>query len=332
MSDHFDELEEKLRQLETIPLVTTLAQDRPAETKSGSAIERQSQVQPDSRTSQLKRHGGIDSASEDVLAVPPRSGWTAGLPSGLFFRRRGARQRALQAQAVSEYQNHLTQLLGSFIDDARRQLEALSEQWVPSFQMRMEKSIESSARNLSTELMNSLQQQVRVTAFMADVSPMWAGPESGEPTRVPDERQETVGVRPLLVDEVLQKRLMQAFSPVVDDVQAKSVAFLERVTAHLHCAVRTFGEKASSHVAEEFQRIAAEVFQSEAEHVQNLQSDPGTTDRNGQLAARENQAAGMQQRPTRPEGVPPISGTAQRDVKFVPATYGRALVWNPFQR
>lgn len=325
MSNHFDELEEKLRELETIPLVSPGGQARAEDPETVRSAAASSSVQRNSRTPEAGReqeclsecHDETEPGSLRMPARSRRSGWVARVISNASERKTRNRLRILEDQAITECRERMRQALGEFVEDARRQLEALSGQWVPSFQLRMEKSIETSVRILTSQLTQSLEQQFQAAGLLALLAPISVGTQVTESASAEREIQESLAVEPFRFDQRVEKQLVQAFTPVVEEIQAKSAAFLDRLTVQLHSAARAFGAKATKHAAERFQRIAVEVLQREARHLQGVQGESTGSARNLLFAAIEEPSADVQgqQHNARPKAVAPTGREPDQPTK-----------------
>jgi hypothetical protein len=300
MTNHFEELEEKLRELETMPLASTPVRNSPEE--AIPSVEEQGSVGAGTRPADAERqnssfpesHGKTDFASEAAPAAAQRSEPAATVPSGIFSWRRRSRARTLEDQLVLEWQNRTTQLLESFAEDARRQLDRLSDWWVVSFQSRMEHAIDASVRNVTAELTRSLQEQIRASGLVALREPISSGPGSTGRGASACDGQETKEVGLPLVEASEQERLLKTFTRVIEDLQAKSAALLNQVAMQLPSVTRASDNTAGR--AEEDRPIDTQ------------QPGPGL------------------------EGIVARSPTSQQSVmKIAHASDADALVWNPFQ-
>lgn len=271
MSNRFEEIEEQLKQLETIPLVSAGA--RATEIESFSAPERSEAVP--AKVQKVRENGQNPRQPErahqvEVVHQPPEaaSGLLARTLSSVLGLCRWSwkiRLKSLEDQVLAECQERMREVVGDVIEDARRQLEVLTNELVPTFRTRLEKSINNSARSLASQLASQGEKPGGITdrssAPLGSMSPeespakTWhEGPrkcESSDP-------EHPVG------DESIQQQLAYAFSPVVEEIQNNSAAFLDHLNLQLHSTLRAFGEKATRHAAEEFGRIAVEVLQDES--------------------------------------------------------------------
>jgi hypothetical protein len=270
MSDRFQELEEQLEQLETIPLVSTGAEDRAARRALSAPGAAQRPLQ--SKTEQFNPADSPHCQVSETRSRPQPESEREADSSGplrrlasavLHLRRRGqgAQFQALEDQAVTQCQERMQQVVGRIVEDARRQLEGLANELVPTFQTRVEKSTENSVGSLKSELTKQLeppvQSQSRGIIFrpipeqddLAEMEGEWSKAKASTHAEYPVDA------------ESIEKQLAEAFSPVVEDIQLKSAAFLDRLNVQLHSTLQAFGERATKHAAEEFGRIAVEVLE-----------------------------------------------------------------------
>jgi hypothetical protein len=313
MTNRFEELEEQLKQLDTIPLVSAgiqgpapASQEIPAASAPATipiAIHNFNENEEAPQQSRLRDE--CKSVEPEPKQPVAASGLLARVGSavfGLFGWRSSTRLRALEDRALAECQERMREVVGSVIEDARRQLEALTNELLPSLQVRLEKSTENSVKEVSSQFAEQLEHQVQAATLRAvAIAPTL---QSGEPV-------ETIGgwrnnrasaeVDQLADAESLQAQLTQAFTPVVKEIELKSAAFLDHLNLQLHGTLRAFGEKATKHAAEEFGRIAVEVLKAEVGRLQTpsngcrmaagiIGSAPPTPSRNVAKLDRERQA------------------------------------------
>jgi hypothetical protein len=282
MKNRFEELEEQLEQLETIPLVSAGVQ--------GTAAASQELAAATAPRTIPKAIGNVNAeAAQQALlrdehkSVEPEptqptnsNGFLTRLVSTLFGFTRwksSSRLQALEDQALAECQERMREVVGGVIKDARKQLEVLTDELVPTLQTRLEKSTENSVEALSSQFAKQLEQQVQAATrrTLAITPPL----QSREPAETMGERRNdpaSAEVERLANGESIQAQLAQAFAPVVQEIQVRSAAFLDHLNLQLHNTLRAFGEKATKHAAEEFSRIAVEVLKAEARRLQTPQN------------------------------------------------------------
>jgi hypothetical protein len=275
MSNRFDELEEKLRRLETVPIVSAGAQVRVAGPEEILPRNGHGALQSKSRapvaagpedSALSERDGKLKRRAGNPIAASGLVGKVARMLSDLSALGWKRQVRVLQDQEIAQFQQRMHDAAGGAVKDARRQLEALADELAPSLQRRMENSV----RTFATQLIRSVEHNIHgatqqnppaaqpsMTAETADTACEWSN--TGE----------TLATGVCSEEEAVQKRLMQAFAPVVEEIQVKSTAFLDHINLQLHHTLQAFGEKATKHAAEQFQKIAVEVLQREAERLQN---------------------------------------------------------------
>jgi hypothetical protein len=309
MRDRFDELEDQLRQLDTIPLTPAEAdasrKEVTAETEEPLPLESASQAlrperEPDSSPagsersvtgtkevgnsndpgplpgrSQIPAEGKSNNSAQascyvkpepqsEVPSAPPRPlGWLAGAISDLSTRRLKSRVRVMEDQAISECQERMRQAVGEVIQDAQRQLESLAGQLVPSVQGHVEKSTENSRRTLESRLGGSMMANVQSSQHTVNIVSESDVVQTEETACKPPRMQVNIAPQMALNGDEIHKRLLEAFVPVVEEIQAKTEAFLDHLNLQVKDTLRAFAEKATKHAAEEFQRIAVEVLQRE---------------------------------------------------------------------
>ena len=283
MTSRFEELEEQLKRLETIPLVSAGIQD-PA--PAGQALPAASAPPPISvATRDLKGEPAQQPRLRDERkAVEPEhkrriaaSGLLARVGSAVFGRsgsRPSTQFPASEDQALAHCQERMREVVDSVIEDARKQLEALTDELIPTLQMRLEKSTENSVKEVSSQFAKQLEHQVEAATLRADaITPALQSGESAETMGEWRNDLASAEVERLVDAESIQEQLTQAFTPVVKEIQLKSAAFLDHLNLQLHSTLRAFGEKATKHAAEEFGRIAIEVLKAEARRLQTPQND-----------------------------------------------------------
>jgi hypothetical protein len=271
MSNRFEDLEEQLKRLETIPLVATATQghaaegqvpwaaggQRPIPTKTQNSNGETAQ---DSRLS--KGHDEIEPEREEAPAASGPLARVARVVLRLCGWEWRTQLRALQDQAVTDCQDRMREVVGNVIEDARRQLEGLTNELVPSLQMRLEKSMETSVGTLTSQLPKQPEEQVQSATGRGGVpTSVLEREEAAETVREWRKTRETTEAEQTVDGDRIQQQLTEAFGPVVEEIQLKSAAFLDRLNVQLHSALQAFGEKATKHAAEEFARIAIEVLQ-----------------------------------------------------------------------
>lgn len=270
MSNRFEEIEEQLKQLETIPLVSAGARPRTKEIESFSAAER-SELAP-AKIQNVKDKGHYPGQPEKVhqgVAVrqspEAASGRLARAASRVidFCRWRWkARLKALEDQVLAESQERMREAVGDVIEDARRQLEVLTNELIPTYRMRLDKSIANSAATFIPQSALSLERQDGTCGYTGPPNnPTALSEDTAQPWRPQGTTAESSNTRHAANSDSLQEQLAHAFSPVVEEIQSNSAAFLEHLNLQLNSTLRAFGEKATRHAAEEFGKIAVEVLQ-----------------------------------------------------------------------
>lgn len=165
MSDRFDDIEDRLRRLDTLRVVSGGDQPAAADGESVPSVSGASlQRKTASTASEEGHHNGavaVEAGQKQAPAREPQvsakgAGWMARLVSPSGSQRRRDRLHFLEDQAIIEGQERLREAVESVVEDARRQLESLARELVPSFRVRMEKSIEDSVRTLTEGLVESL--------------------------------------------------------------------------------------------------------------------------------------------------------------------------------
>jgi hypothetical protein len=272
MTNRFEELEEQLKQLETIPVVSTVARVHAPEGRNIDPVGAQQGISPNTQkpsgaSAQVPGSPGdsdqLKAESEEEPTTPGALGRVASAVSSIRGRRWRTRLLKLEEQAVGECQERMREVVGGVIEDAKRQLEDLTNELVPTFQMRLERSIKDSVVTLTSPPTQELEQQEpappRRGAAVASISEREGVAQArGEWS----EGAHDTEVEQTLAGNSIGKELAQAFRPVVKEVEVKSAAFLDRLNLQLHSTLQAFGEKATKHAAEEFARIAVEVLQA----------------------------------------------------------------------
>jgi hypothetical protein len=285
MSNHFEELEEQLKRLETIPVVSTGTQGRAAGREALHAAGAPSPVPTTTENSNGEsgqhsripegRHQFERGCDQAGATVGPLA-WVASVLSHFGGRGSRARLRALEEEAVSEWQERMREAVSCVVEDARRQLEALTSELVPTLQSRPEKIRDNSVGTISAQLVKQFEQQVHPDIRRgAAVTPIMK-PDDPAKTMVELRKAEvTTDVEQFVDTKRIQTQLTQAFTPVVEEIQLKSAAFLDHLNLQLHSTLRAFGEKATKHAAEEFGRIAVELLKGEVRCPRASQRAPG---------------------------------------------------------
>lgn len=164
MSDRFDDIEDRLRRLDTIRVVSggnqPAADGENVPSVGGASVQRRTA----STASEKGHHNGAVAVGAGQKQAPARepqvsargTGWMVRLVSPSGSRRRRDRLHSLEDQAIIEGQERLREAVECVVEDARRQLESLARELVPSFRVRMEKSIEDSVRTITEGLVESL--------------------------------------------------------------------------------------------------------------------------------------------------------------------------------
>ncbi|HTV55701.1 MAG TPA: hypothetical protein VMI06_12400 [Terriglobia bacterium] len=285
MTNRFEELEEQLKQLETIPLVSTSARVHAPEDGAVHAVGAQQRISPNTRkpSGATGQDPGLRGGSDQLKAESEREPLTPGAlgrvssaVSSIRGRRWRTRLLELEEQAVSECQERMREVVGGVIEEAQRQLEDLTNELVPRFQLRLERSIEDSVGTLTNQAAQQLKEQTQArrrreaavvsTSEREDVSQ--ARREWREGAQCPE-------VTEALAGGSMGKELAQAFRPVVEEIQLKSAAFLDRLNLQLHSTLKAFGEKATRHAAEEFARIAVEALQGQPRRLNSRKPEMG---------------------------------------------------------
>jgi hypothetical protein len=280
MTNRFEELEEQLKQLDTIPLVSAgiqgpapASQEIPVASAPATipiAIRNFNENEEAPQQSRLRdERKSVEPEPKQPVAASGLLARVGGAVFGLFGWSSSTRLRGLEDRALAECQERMCKVVSCAIEDARRQLEDLTNELVPTLQTRLEKSTENSVEALSSRFAKQLEHQVQAATLRAvAVAPTL---QSGEPAETMGEWRNDAAageVEQVADAESIQAQLTQAFAPVVKEIELKSAAFLDHLNLQLHSTLRAFGEKATKHAAEEFSRIAVEVLKAEARRLQ----------------------------------------------------------------
>lgn len=218
VDSEFEDVEEKLKQLEEMPLLP-------------AGVE--------------EAEGSTDPGEQDAAGTHPRAEDHAPLASAK------SSGRAFESLALQECRAQTRYLIQGTVEEARYRLKSLAGAIIPALQSDLEKSLDQAASAAISRAAASFERQIQeVITRTADevLERLRIGIlEAASTAKEADDPQE----KRLEVQEVAQ-----ALAPVIDETRDKLASFLEDARQQLQNALRAFEENTARHATGESRKTA----------------------------------------------------------------------------